>query len=71
MNRRRSTPASCTCDPQLLGEIKGKQDMILESLGRVEKRQESHDARLRKVETHSAITGAIGGLMGAIGVNLE
>jgi len=44
--------------------------MILTTLGRIESRQESQDERLRHVENRSAITGAIGGLMGAIGVNL-
>lgn len=54
----------------LLGEIKGKLDRVLENQGETNERLGGLDARLRKVETKSAITGAVAGGIVSVGVAL-
>lgn len=54
----------------LLGEIKGKLDRVLENQGETNERLGGLDSRLRKVETRSAITGAVAGGIVSVGVAL-
>ena len=58
----------------LLGEIKGKLDLVISnqdtSHERFEERFDGLDTRLRKVETKAAINGAVTGGLVAIGFEL-
>lgn len=54
----------------LLGEIKGKLDLMISNQGETNERLDKMDNRLRKVETKSAINGAISGGLVSIGVAL-
>ena len=54
----------------LLGEIKGKLDLMIASQGETNERLEKMDTRLRKVEAKSALNGAISGGLVSIGVAL-
>ncbi len=55
---------------RLLGEIKGKLDLVIGGQNAQNEKLESLDTRLRKVETKAAMNGAISGGMVAIGVSL-
>lgn len=66
--RRKPAPA-CSCDPQLLGEIKGKLELIHEGQKEHGKQLTSMDARLRTQENKGAIAGAVGGALMALGVS--
>ena len=71
MTRRRSRTATpCSCDPQLLGEIKGKQDMILDQIKSQSETIRGVDARLRTQENRGAVFGTLGGMIMAIVVQL-
>lgn len=67
---RRKPAAACSCDPQLLGEIKGKLDMIHEGQKTHGQQLEGLDARIRSQENKGAIAGAVGGLLVALGVSI-
>ncbi|TYP84721.1 MULTISPECIES: hypothetical protein [Nitrosomonas] len=54
----------------LLGEIKGKLDLMIERQDESNARLDKLDNRLRKVETKSAINGAISGGLVSVGVAL-
>ncbi|HAF00397.1 MAG TPA: hypothetical protein DCG63_03795 [Methylophilaceae bacterium] len=54
----------------LLGEIKGKTDMILDKLDQSDERLDKIDSRLRNVETKAAINGAVTGGFVAVGFEL-
>jgi hypothetical protein len=54
----------------LLGEIKGKLDLVIERQDEGNTRLDKLDNRLRKVETKSAINGAISGGLVSVGVAL-
>jgi hypothetical protein len=54
----------------LLGEIKGKLDLMISSQSETNERLDKMDSRLRKVETKSAINGAISGGLVSVGVAL-
>lgn len=71
--KRPFNPASCPgcqVDPQDLGEIKGKLDMIHEAQKSHGNKLDALDGRMRKVETRSAVfssgLGAAAGLTMAI-----
>jgi len=55
---------------QMLGEMKGKLEMVIANQERHDSRFDSIDGRLRKVETKSALTGALSGGIVSIGVAL-
>lgn len=54
----------------LLGEIKGKLDLMISSQSETNERLDKMDNRLRKVETKSALNGAISGGLVSVGVAL-
>lgn len=54
----------------LLGEIKGKLDLVITGQGQTNKRLDSMDERLRTVEKKAAVNGAITGGLVAIGFEL-
>jgi hypothetical protein len=54
----------------LLGEIKGKLDLMISNQSETNERLDKMDNRLRKVETKSAINGAISGGLVSVGVAL-
>jgi hypothetical protein len=54
----------------LLGEIKGKLDLMISNQIETNERLDKMDNRLRKVETKSAINGAISGGLVSVGVAL-
>lgn len=62
--------SGCSVNPQDLGEIKGKLDMVLDNQKVHGTRLEAMDGRLRKVETKTAVVssglGAAAGLTMAI-----
>lgn len=64
--RRRA--ATCGCDPQLLGEINGKLTMVIDAQKEHGETVRAMDTRLRSVENRSAIAGAVGGMLMALGV---
>lgn len=75
--KRQAAPSSCPgcqVDPQTLGEIKGKLDMIREAQTDHGKKLDALDGRLRTVEnksaTFSAGMGAVAGLLMATCVEL-
>ena len=79
MTRPKRQPAPTSCpgcqvDPQTLGEIKGKLDMIHETQQSHGQKLDAMDTRLRKVETRTAVTssglGAAAGLLMSIGVEI-
>lgn len=55
---------------QLLGEIKGKLDLVILNQGEANKKLDVMDGRLRRVETRSAITGAASGGLVSVGIAL-
>jgi hypothetical protein len=54
----------------LLGEIKGKVDLMLEGQNGTNSRLDGIDNRLRTVENRAAIHGAVGGGIMAVGVSM-
>ncbi|SFF13623.1 hypothetical protein [Nitrosomonas sp. Nm166] len=54
----------------LLGEIKGKLDQVIQGQAEQNTQLSGIDKRLRKVETKSALTGALAGGMVSVGVAL-
>lgn len=54
----------------LLGEIKGKMDLLIDGQNRTNERLDSMDARLRKVETKAAVNGAVAGGIISVGIAL-
>ncbi|AKH36887.1 MULTISPECIES: hypothetical protein [Nitrosomonas] len=54
----------------LLGEIKGKLDLMIERQDESNARLDKLDTRLRKVETKSAINGAVSGGLVSVGIAL-
>lgn len=76
MTRRKTTSpmappcVGCQFDPMHAGRLEGKLDSIHEAVTGQGVRLESMDSRLRQVENRSAIAGAAGGLVMALGVNL-
>lgn len=54
----------------LLGEIKGKLDLVISGLGNQGQQLSSIDTRLRKVETKAALNGAVSGGLVSVGVAL-
>jgi len=69
MTRRRAqAPASCPggCSQQLLGEMKGKLDMIHETQKAHGAKLDALDTRLRKTENRTAVMGAAAGLCMAV-----
>lgn len=57
-------------EAQLLGEIKGKLDMVITSQKETNVKLGALDNRLRRVETRSALNGAISGGLVSIGIAL-
>lgn len=64
------TCSGCQVDPLLAGEIKGKLDLVIAGNAATNARLDGLDARLRHVENRSAIAGAVGGALMAVGVNV-
>lgn len=54
----------------LLGEIKGKMDLLIDGQNRTNERLDSMDTRLRKVETKAAVNGAFAGGIISVGFAL-
>lgn len=54
----------------LLGEIKGKLDQVIQGQAEQNTQLSGIDRRLRKVETKSALTGALAGGVVSVGVAL-
>ncbi len=54
----------------LLGEIKGKLDLVIERQDQTNDRLDKLDGRLRQVEKRSALNGAISGGLVSVGVAL-
>ncbi len=54
----------------MLGELRGKMDMVISNQQRHDDRFDAIDGRLRKVETKSALTGALSGGLVSVGVAL-
>lgn len=55
---------------QLLGEIKGKLDLVILNQRETNNKLGAMDGRLRRVETRSAITGAVSGGLVSVGIAL-
>lgn len=55
---------------QLLGEMKGKLEMVIVNQEKHDSRFDAIDGRLRKVETKSAMMGALSGGLVSVGVAL-
>ncbi|MCE7915407.1 MAG: hypothetical protein DYH15_12210 [Nitrosomonas sp. PRO4] len=55
---------------QLLGEMKGKLEMVIANQEKHDSRFDAIDGRLRKVETKSAMMGALSGGLVSVGVAL-
>ncbi|OQX12822.1 MAG: hypothetical protein BWK73_13995 [Thiothrix lacustris] len=53
-----------------LGRIEGKMDLLLDKEKEQDKKLEGIDARLRTVETKSAVYGTVGGTLAGVGVSL-
>jgi len=68
--RRKPTAPTCGCDPQLLGEIKGKLDMIHEGQQAHATQLNAMDGRLRSVETKGALAGAAAAMFMTLGLDL-
>lgn len=68
--RPRRAPACPGCNELLLGEIKGTLDMVRQDQQRHGAKLEALDGRLRSVENRSAVAGAVGGALMAVGINL-
>ncbi len=71
MTRRKAAPAcqGCQFDPMAAGRIEGRLEAVLKNQEEDRKTLKAMDARLRHVENRSAIAGAVGGALMAIGVN--
>lgn len=54
----------------LLGEIKGKLDLVITGQDKTNERLDSMDSRLRKVEAKAALNGAVAGGIISIGFAL-
>ncbi|SDX88855.1 hypothetical protein [Nitrosomonas halophila] len=54
----------------LLGEIKGKLDLVIKNQNQTKDMIGSLDGRVRKIERHSAMTGAVSGGLVSVGVAL-
>lgn len=63
---RRRTPPTPGSSEQLLGEMKGKLDMIHEAQIAHGAKLDALDARLRQTENRTAVTGAAAGLCMAV-----
>lgn len=61
-------------ESRLLGEIKGKLDLVIDGQAEhkdtLEKKFDSLDARLRKVENKAALNGAVAGAVISVGMAL-
>lgn len=61
-------------ESRLLGEIKGKLDLVIDGQAEhkdtLEKKFDSLDARLRKVENKAALNGAVAGGLISVGMAL-
>ena len=77
-SRRQPAPAplcsGCQVDPQALGQVQGKLDLLIDGQKAHGAKLEAMDGRLRKVETRTAVTssglGAAAGLIMATCVEL-
>lgn len=52
----------------LLGEIKGKLDLVIESQGRTEEKLDGMNKRISQVESNAAKHGLITGAVAAVGI---
>lgn len=64
------TECNAGCNPTLIGELKGKLDLVLVGQETQTKKLDALDSRIRHVENRSAIMGAAGALIVAIGLEI-
>ena len=72
MTRRKPIPSNfcpgCQLDPTLLGEVRGKLDMIHETQQTHGRKLDAMDVRMRKNENRMAAIGGAAGLIVSIGI---
>ena len=60
----------CNEHSYLLGEIKAKTDIILDSINRTEGKLDTFEGRLKTLEVRSGLIGGISGAVLAVGISL-